>query len=38
VTAPARRVGFFMNSGAGSSLTANSWNLFDAAVRWASGQ
>jgi hypothetical protein len=38
VTAPARRVGCFISAGAGARLTADAWRLFDAGVRWASGQ
>jgi glucose/arabinose dehydrogenase len=38
LTAPARRVGFFLESNTASSLTPAGWALFDAAVRWASGR
>ena len=38
LTAPARRVGFFLGDTAASSLTPQGWALFDAAIRWASGQ
>ncbi|OWY20548.1 choice-of-anchor D domain [Sphingobacteriales bacterium UPWRP_1] len=33
--APARRVGFFLNSNSAGSLNTNGWALFDAAVCWA---
>ncbi len=33
--APARRVGFFLNSNTASTLNTNGWNLFDASVCWA---
>lgn len=36
--APARRVGFFMTSGAPSVLTDAGWTLFDDAVTWALGR
>jgi hypothetical protein len=36
LTAPARRVGFFL-FGNSASLTANGGSLFDAAVKWAAG-
>jgi hypothetical protein len=36
--APARRVGCFVSSEAGEVLTAEGWQLFDAGVRWASGE
>jgi hypothetical protein len=35
LTAPARRVGWFVDKEASTRLTANGWALFDAAVRWA---
>jgi glucose/arabinose dehydrogenase len=38
LTAPARRVGFFLGDTAAGTLTAEGWSLFDAAVRWASGR
>ncbi len=37
MTAPARRVGFFLEDATASVLTTNGWLLFEAAVRWASG-
>jgi glucose/arabinose dehydrogenase len=33
--APARRVGFFLHDLSPTTLTANGWSLFDAAVTWA---
>jgi glucose/arabinose dehydrogenase len=33
--APARRVGFFLHDLSATTLTANGWSLFDAAVAWA---
>jgi subtilisin family serine protease/fibronectin type 3 domain-containing protein len=36
-TAPARRVGLFIDSRAATSLTADGAALYDAAVRWAAG-
>lgn len=38
LNAPARRVGFFPQDTTAGSLTPQGWALFDAAVRWASGQ
>jgi glucose/arabinose dehydrogenase len=38
LTAPARRVGFFLENSTAASLTAQGWALFDAAVKWASGR
>lgn len=38
LTAPGRRVGLFLGDTAAARLTAEGWALFDAAVRWASGQ
>jgi glucose/arabinose dehydrogenase len=38
LTAPARRVGFFLENSTAASLTAQGWSLFDAAVRWAGGR
>jgi len=35
LTAPARRAGFFINSGVTGQMTANGWKLFDAVVDWA---
>ncbi|HPG38862.1 MAG TPA: chitobiase/beta-hexosaminidase C-terminal domain-containing protein [bacterium] len=35
LTAPARRAGFFINSGITGQMTANGWKLFDAVVDWA---
>jgi hypothetical protein len=35
LTAPARRVGFFLGDATASNLTAAGWSLFDAAVKWA---
>ncbi len=35
LTAPARRVGFFVKDGIASDLTDDGWKLFDAAVDWA---
>lgn len=37
LTAPARRVGFFLGDTTATSLTADGWKLFDAAIRWAAG-
>lgn len=38
ITAPARRVGFFLsNQGSAQALTAEGWELFDASVCWALG-
>lgn len=34
-TAPARRVGFFLNDNTAADLNSNGWALFDAAVNWA---
>ncbi|MBN2411903.1 chitobiase/beta-hexosaminidase C-terminal domain-containing protein [candidate division KSB1 bacterium] len=34
LTAPARRVGFFVKDGIASDLTDDGWKLFDAAVDW----
>jgi hypothetical protein len=34
-TAPARRVGFFLNNTSALSLTDSGWTLFDATVIWA---
>jgi hypothetical protein len=36
--APARRVACFVSAEAGEALTGDGWALFDAGVRWASGQ
>jgi PKD repeat protein len=33
--APARRIGFFLHDLSATTLTANGWSLFDAAVTWA---
>ena len=35
LTAPARRVGFFVKDGIATEMTAEGWKLFDAAVDWA---
>ena len=35
LTAPARRIGLFMNDSTPASLNNNGWILFDAAVNWA---
>jgi hypothetical protein len=35
LTAPARRIGFFMNEGIAAEQTVAGWQLFDGAVRWA---
>lgn len=35
LSAPARRVGFFLKDGISAELTSNGWKLFDAAVDWA---
>jgi hypothetical protein len=35
LTAPARRIGFFMNEGIAYEQTVEGWQLFDAAVKWA---
>ncbi len=37
LAAPARRVGLFLGDATAGSLTTQGWQLFDAAVRWASG-
>lgn len=37
IAAPARRVGFFLTDAAANNLTADGWELFDAATEWASG-
>ncbi len=34
LAAPARRMGFFLSGTAATSLTANGWLLFDAAIAW----
>lgn len=36
-TAPARRVGFFIENSTAVNLNASGWALFDAAVTWATG-
>jgi glucose/arabinose dehydrogenase len=38
LTAPGRRVGFFLEDATASALTTAGWSLFDAAVRWGSGR
>jgi hypothetical protein len=38
LTAPARRVGLFMNDTSAASFTSNGGLLFDAAVKWATGR
>ncbi len=35
LTAPARRVGFFLATNQGGKLTRNGWNFFEAAITWA---
>lgn len=37
LTAPARRVGYFLDIQASKRLTATGWTLFDAAVAWTAG-
>ncbi len=37
LTAPARRVGYFISPASGPLLTSDGWLLFDAAVNWAVG-
>lgn len=37
LTAPARRVGLFLDDTAAASLNANGWKLVEAAIRWAAG-
>jgi hypothetical protein len=37
LTAPARRVGWFVDKEAANRLTATGWALFDAAVKWTAG-
>lgn len=37
LNAPARRVGFFFSATTGAVLSADGWQLFDAAVNWATG-
>ena len=38
LTAPGRRVGFFLHDTTASSLTTSGRSLVDAALRWATGQ
>jgi len=38
LTAPARRVGLFMNDTSAASFTSDGGLLFDAAVKWATGR
>jgi hypothetical protein len=38
LTAPGRRVGFYLENTTASALTWQGWALFDAAVRWATGR
>jgi uncharacterized repeat protein (TIGR01451 family) len=38
LTAPARRVGFFMYDTTATSFNNNGWLLFDAAIKWATGR
>ncbi len=38
LTAPGRRVGFFLNEKVASRLTPEGWSLFDAAIRWTTGR
>jgi glucose/arabinose dehydrogenase len=38
LTAPGRRVGFYLENATASALTLEGWALFDAAVRWATGR
>jgi hypothetical protein len=37
LTAPARRVGYFLDIQASTRLTADGWTMFDAAVQWVAG-
>jgi uncharacterized repeat protein (TIGR01451 family) len=37
LTAPARRVGLYMTDNTAASFTTNGGNLFDAAIKWATG-
>jgi len=37
LSAPARRVGFFLYDTTAAGLTSNGWKLFDAAIAWAKG-
>ena len=37
LSAPARRVGYFLTPTSGTLLNSNSWLIFDAAVNWAVG-
>ncbi|MEZ4954515.1 MAG: HYR domain-containing protein [Saprospiraceae bacterium] len=37
ISAPARRVGFFLQNTSATSLTADGLKIFDAAVKWAAG-
>lgn len=36
-TAPNRRVGFFLNDATGGAMTDEGWRMFEAAIRWATG-
>jgi hypothetical protein len=38
LAAPARRVGFFLEDNEAVRLNTAGWNIFDAALRWATGQ
>ena len=38
LTAPARRVGYFLDIQASTRLTSEGWALFDAAVKWTAGE
>ena len=38
LTAPARRVGFFLENATAAELTGQGFALFDAAVRWVTGR
>jgi hypothetical protein len=38
LSAPGRRVGFFLSTTTADSLTAAGWAVFDAVLRWASGR
>jgi len=37
LSAPARRLGFFLRDDTAANLTGNGWRLFDAAIAWAKG-
>jgi hypothetical protein len=38
LSAPARRVGYFLDIQASTRLTTEGWILFDAAVEWTAGR